>query len=78
VYLRAHEIAALLAIVRERAAHPWIYPIVCMAAHTGATRSELARMQVSDIDFAEGTVTIHEMKRVKGKRSTRTAPLTSL
>jgi integrase len=78
LYLQVHEIAAFLATVRARAAHPWIYPLVCMAAHTGARRSELARMQVSDIDFAEGTVTIHEMKRVKGKRSTRTAPLTSL
>ncbi len=35
-------------------------------------------MQVADVDFAEGLVTIHEMKRVKGKRSTRSAPLTAL
>lgn len=39
LYLQADEIAALLAHARERAAYPWIYPLICMAAHTGARRS---------------------------------------
>ncbi len=77
LYLQVHEIAALLAAVRERAAYPWVYPLACMAAHTAARRSELVRMQITDVDFTEGVVTIREKKRVKGKRSTRTAPLTS-
>src|SRR5690348_13849716 len=49
-----------------------------MAAHTGARRSELVRMQVADLDFPENVITIREKKRVKGTRSTRRAPLTPL
>ena len=78
LYLRTTEIAALLASAREQAAHPWIYPLICMAAHTGARRSELLRMLVTDVDFDGGSVVIREKKRVKGKRSTRRAPLTPL
>ena len=77
LFLRPHEIAELLAHVRDHARHPWIYPLACMAGHTGARRSELLAMRVVDIDF-EGGVTIREKKRVKGKRSTRRAPLTPL
>jgi integrase len=56
---------------------PWSYPLACMAGHTGARRSELLAMRVADVDY-EGGVTIREKKRVKGKRSTRRAPLTPL
>ena len=51
LFLRTPEIAELLAYAKEHAAHPWIYPMICMAAHTGARRSELIRMQITDIDF---------------------------
>lgn len=78
LYLRPAEIAELLEHVRKEARHPWIYPLACMAGHTGARRSELIRMQVADVDFAGGSVIIREKKRVKGKRSTRRAPLTPL
>jgi integrase len=78
LYLRPHEIAELLEHVRTHARHEWIYPLVCMAGHTGARRSELIRMRISDVDFAGGSVVIREKKRVKGKRSTRRAPLTPL
>jgi integrase len=76
LYLQAHEVAGLLAHAREHAAHPWVYPFIAAAAHTGARRSELIRMGVGDVDLAGGTITIRERKRVKGKRSTRRAPLT--
>ncbi len=66
----------MLEHARSQARHPWIYPLACMAAHTGARRSELIRIQVADVDFAGGSVVIREKKRVKGKRSTRRAPLT--
>jgi integrase len=78
LYLRPHEIAELLEHVRTHARHPWIYPLACMAGHTGARRSELLRMLTSDVDFEGGSVIIREKKRVKGKRSTRRAPLTPL
>ncbi len=76
LYLRPHEIAELLEHVRTHARHPRIYPLACMAGHTGARRSELIRMLASDVDFAGGSVIVREKKRVKGKRSTRRAPLT--
>ena len=78
LYLQSHEIAELLAYAREHAAHPWVYPLIAMAAHTGARRSELIRMGVGDVDLDGGIVTVRERKRVKGKRSTRRAPLTPL
>jgi integrase len=78
LYLRPHEIAELLEHVRTHARHAWIYPLACMAGHTGARRSELIRVLTTDVDFDGGSVIIREKKRVKGKRSTRRAPLTPL
>ena len=78
LYLRPSEIAELLEHVRTHARHAWIYPLACMAGHTGTRRSELMRMLVSDVDFDGGSVVIREKKRIKGKRSTRRAPLTPL
>jgi integrase len=78
LYLRPDEIAELLEYVRTHARHAWIYPLVCVAGHTGARRSELIRMLASDVDFVGGSVIVREKKRVKGKRSTRRAPLTPL
>jgi integrase len=75
LYLQSHEIAELLAYARKHPAHPWVYPLIAMAAHTGARRSELIRMGVGDVDLDGGIVTVRERKRVKGKRSTRRAPL---
>jgi integrase len=62
--------------VRRHGTLPWVHPLVAFAAYTGARRSEVLRAQVSDVDLDGGVVTIREKKRVKGKRSTRTAPLT--
>lgn len=55
---------------------PWVYPMVAFAAYTGARRSELLRVVASDVDLTMGVVTIREKKRVRGKRSTRTVPIT--
>jgi integrase len=77
LYLRTPEIADLLAYAKEHAAHPWIYPFFCFAAHTGARRSEIIRATIADVDFATDTITIHEKKRVRGKDSTRRVPLTA-
>jgi integrase len=75
LYLTLPDITALLDHVKTHAVHPWIYPMVCLAAHTGARRSELLRAQVSDVDFEGETILIHERKRQKGRRTTRRAPI---
>lgn len=76
VYLRTAEIAELLAWVKQRPVSPWVYPIFCFVAHTGARRSEVARVLPSDVDLASGGVTIRERKRDKTKTTTRRVPLT--
>ncbi|MFN4261402.1 MAG: tyrosine-type recombinase/integrase [Gemmataceae bacterium] len=75
LYLTPPEIAELLEYVKENAAHPWIYPMFCLAAHAGARRAELIRGQVADVDFTGGIVTVRERKRVHGQRTTRRVPL---
>ncbi len=75
VYLLLPEIDELLKAVKERAIHPFIYPLFCFAAHTGARRSEILRARVSDLDLAGETIVIHEKKRSRGQRTTRRVPI---
>jgi len=77
LYLTLPEIERLLAHVRDRANHPWIYPLVATAAHTGTRKGELLRMRVSDVDFAAGVVVIREKKRAQDRRTTRRVPLST-
>jgi integrase len=76
LYLTRTEIEEFLGYVRERGTQPWVFPMVAVAAYTGARRSEMLRALAGDVDLAGGTVTLREKKRVKGKRSNRTAPVT--
>lgn len=76
LYLRGEEISALLAHVKEKATQPWVYPLCCVAAYTGARRAEMLRMLVSDVDFQGNTILIREKKRTKNKTTTRRVPLT--
>ncbi len=76
LYLTADEVAELLAHVRGRAAHPWLYPLFAFAAHTGARRSEIMRATADDVDLDAGVVTVREKKRSRGQRTTRRVPLT--
>jgi integrase len=76
VYLRPAEIAELLSWVKARPVSPWVYPMLCFAAHTGARRSEIVRALPSDLDLASAVVTIREKKRDKTKTTTRRVPLT--
>jgi integrase len=70
------DIEEFLFHVRENATLPWVYPMVAFAAYTGARRSELLRALATDVDLAGRTVTVREKKRVRGRRSSRTAPIT--
>jgi integrase len=76
LYLTNPELDQLLTVVKERAAHPWVYPLFCFAAPTGARRSEVLRAQVGDVDFDPMTVLIREKKRSRRQRTTRRVPLT--
>jgi integrase len=76
LYLRPHEITELLEFVRLHATIPWLYPVVCMAAHTGARRSEILRCEVHDLDFDGETILIREKKRTKGTHTTRRVTMT--
>jgi len=76
LYLTRSEIEEFLHYVQQHATLPWVYPMVASSAYTGARRSEMLRALAADVDLAGETVTIREKKRVKGKRSNRTTPIT--
>jgi integrase len=77
VFLSVSEIAGLLTHVTQVARQPFIYPMFSFAAHTGARRAEMLRSKRGDIDFRSNTVTIHERKRSRQKRTTRRVPMSS-
>jgi integrase len=76
LYLTRPEIEEFLLYVRQHGTLPWVYPMMAFAAYTGARRSEMLRALRTDVDLAGGMVILREKKRVKGRRSTRTAPVT--
>jgi len=76
LYLRADELIEFLAFVQGHAAHGWIYPLICFAAHTGARRSEILRVLLCDVDFSAMTVLVREKKRSRKQRTTRRVALT--
>lgn len=75
LYLTAAEIEQVLDHVEKNARHPAIYPMLVLAAHTGARRSEVLRTEVSDFDLTANTVRLRELKRSRGKRTMRSVPL---
>ncbi len=75
LFLTLPEIDQLLAHVEQRARGSFLYPMFTFAAHTGARRSEMLRSQIDDIDLSAQMATIREKKRVRGKHTTRTVPL---
>jgi integrase len=75
LFLDLSEIDELLKHVSAVASQPFIYPMFCFAAHTGARRSELLRLKKSDMDLDSDTVLIHEKKRMRGMVTTRRVSL---
>jgi integrase len=63
LFLMRPEIDGLVKHVGSTYAQPFLYPMVCLAAHTGARRSELLRLRVDDVDLNVGTVLLHEKTR---------------
>jgi integrase len=78
LYLRKEEIAELLEYVKVHQSQPWVYPLLCTAAHTGARRSELLRLHPADVNFDNGQIEIHERKRSRVERTTRRVDMSPL
>jgi integrase len=75
LFLSLKETKELLEHVKGRG-QPFLYPMIVMAAHTGARRSELLRSRL--VDFDEKTVVIRERKKSKKQHTTRRVPLSPL
>jgi integrase len=78
VFLTLEELDELLEYVERVANHPHIYPMFVFCSHTGARRSEIARVRVTDIDFADGFVTLRERKKSRDTKTTRRVPMFGL
>ena len=76
LYLQKAEIDELLAYLKGHSSAPWLYALVCTAAHTGARRSEIVRIEIADVDFDRNTILIREKKRSREKRTTRRVTIT--
>jgi len=75
LYLSVAELTTLLTDIRVRSTYNFVYPMSCMAAHTGARRSELCRSLRDDIDFNDNSILIREKKRRKGCETFRRVPM---
>ncbi len=76
LFLTLNQVPELLDHVRSRQGRPWVYVAFCLAAYTGARRSEILRSRVDDLDFEAGTITIREKKRDRSREMTfRTVPM---
>jgi integrase len=76
LFLTLGQVKELLAHVRDRGGRPWVHVAFCLAAYTGARRSEILRSRVDDLDFEAGTITIREKKRDRTREMTfRTVPM---
>ena len=78
LFLRKHEVDALLAHLHEHAVRPWVYPAAVTAAHTGMRRAEIRRALVRDVDLVGGTLLVREKKRAKEKETFRRVPLSGV
>jgi len=78
LFLTLAQAQELLAHVRARGGRPWVHVAFCLAAYTGARRSEILRSRVDDLDFDAGTITIREKKRDSSREMTfRTVPMSA-
>ncbi len=76
LYLTRGQLDECLALVRDNALELWVYPMVAIAALTGARRSEIIRAEVDDFDLKNGHWDVRELKRDTEKEFTiRMVPL---
>jgi integrase len=70
LWLDRGQVAEFLEHFRQSTSPPFLHPMVCFAAYTGARRSELCRSQIADWRFENATVKIRQKKRDKDKSFT--------
>lgn len=63
LYLRTSEVEECLQHIEETSQQSFVYPMMMLAAYTGARRSELVRSRLDDLDFHSGMIRIREKKR---------------
>ena len=78
VFLTLAEIEEFLECVKKRALHRCLYPMLVFAAHTGARRSEIRRSRIEDLDFGGKRIFIRERKRVRGRNTLRSVPMSPM
>ena len=77
LFLTRPELVEFLEFARTTSKDKHLYPMLVFAAHTGARRSELMRMEIDDVDFQADSATIRERKKNKGQRTTRRVPISA-
>lgn len=79
LFLSLEQIADCLEFVRTKPTkNRFFYPLIVIAAHTGARRSEIIRSRVEDFKFDDGSVLIREKKKDQSTYTFRTVPMSPL
>lgn len=75
LFLTLPEVSELLSFIKEVA--PKVVQVMfCLAAHSGARRSEMLRVRIDDVDFEMERLVLREKKRDRSKEMTfRSVPL---
>jgi site-specific recombinase XerD len=71
IYLTTTEIAELLALARDRARHPWIFPMFALVAYTGMRRSSMILSRIDEIDRGRDLVFVRSRKFERGLTESR-------
>ena len=71
LWLNQTETREFLNWARDHRKYPWMYPLLAIAAYTGARRSEVLRSEPADWDFDGGRVMIRQKKSDRSKTFTR-------
>ncbi|MGD0768660.1 MAG: tyrosine-type recombinase/integrase [Tepidisphaeraceae bacterium] len=78
LYLDSGEVAEFLKFAKAASVRDYVYPVLVMAAHTWARRSEMMRARLEDVDSENAIVTLREKKRARGTYTTRRVPISKL
>jgi integrase len=70
LFLTLSQVHELIDHVGSRQGRPWVYVAFCLAAYTGARRSEILRSRVDDLNFEGGMITIRAKKRDRSREMT--------